>query len=160
MVSDWQVLTALHVVDCQSAIATIYVTNNKGKRWRFSPEKEWRGADISRIQMASADTFHRKISPPRLRLNHLTRYEPVYIQAGHPKREEVIGQSTGWSYGGNGYGEPLAGKFSYRDAATQPGNSGAGVYDREGQLVGIHVEHADGTKLGYASYVTEEMIPR
>lgn len=155
MVSDWQVLTALHVIDCPT-IPTIHVISDKG-RWRFSPEKEWRGADIARIQMASGDDLGRNVRPPTLRLQRLPMEEPVYLQAGYPDHEEIIGESTGYSYGGAGYGGALQGSFSYY-VKTRPGNSGSGVYDRFGQLVGIHTMR-DGDK-GYSSYVLESMLSR
>jgi S1-C subfamily serine protease len=155
MVSDWQVLTALHVVDCQASIPDIHVTTRNG-RWRFSPEKEWRKTDVARIQISSADNLKQRVNPPAIRSSALASFEPVYVQAAWPYADEVIGQSTGYSnaFGGIGYG----GTFSYH-AQTQPGNSGSGVYDRENRLVGIHIKHAD-TGVGYASYVTSEMIPR
>ncbi len=158
MVSDWQVLTALHVVDCQPALVTIYVTSPKG-RWRFAPEKEWRGSDIARIQMASGDTFGQKVRPPVLRLARLPMYEPVYVQAAQPEREEIIGESTGYSYGGVTYGGYPKGEFSYK-IRTQPGNSGSGVYDRFDKLVGIHTKRSEETNIAYASFILEEMIPR
>jgi V8-like Glu-specific endopeptidase len=158
MVSEWQVLTALHVVECKSAIATIRVTTGEGKRYHFSPEKEWKDNDVARIQMSSGDSFNRDVSPPTLRLTRLTRWEPVYIQAAHPDREEIIGEATGYAYGGSGYGGSRDTRYVYK-AATQKGNSGSAVYDINGDLVCIHVGYrADDTK--ECGTVTEEMLPR
>jgi len=158
MVSEWQVLTALHIVDCQSAIANIHVTTDQGKRYRFSPEKEWRDMDISRIQMVCGDSFNRGVSPPTLRLTDLTIWEPLYIQAYEPKREEIIGEATGYSYGGSGYGGSRSTRASYK-ADTKGGNSGSPVYDINGDLVCIHVAtRIDGTK--ECSIVADDMIPR
>ena len=154
MVSEWQVLTAMHVVDCQAAIARIHVITPSGKRYRFSPEKEWKEYDISRIQMASADSFRLGVSPPTLRLTSVAKHEPVYIQAAWPKRVEVMGEATGREYYG---GQTYGGYITYA-AGTQSGNSGSGVYDIDGNLIGIHVgETAIGTKKG--SRVTSDMIP-
>lgn len=158
MVSDWQVLTAMHVVDCQTAIANIHVTTNKG-RFRFASEKEWAGADISRIQMASADTLGIRVSPPTVRVRRMMTHDQVYIQAAMPKREELYGECSGYTYGGAEYGSKGYRTFSYT-TSTQPGNSGSGVYDIDGNLVGIHVRHSDETEYGYASIVLDEMIPR
>lgn len=159
VVSDWQVLTAFHIVDCQSSLATIRVTDHTGEVFRFAPEKEWPSIDISRIQMATADSFDGKITPPTIRGRTMPMYEPVYIQTAMPKREEIIGEATGYSYGGSGYGSGGYRTFSYI-APTQSGNSGSGVYDIDGRLVGIHSKRSAETGLGYASLIVEEMIPR
>ncbi len=158
MVSEWQVLTAQHVIDCPSAIVSIHVTTDRGNRYRFSFEKEWKDNDVARIQMSSGDSFRRNVSPPTLRLTRLTRWEPVYIQAAWPEREEIIGEATGYAYGGSGYGGSRDTRSVYK-AATQKGNSGSGVYDINGDLVCIHVGYrADDTK--ECGTVTEDMLPR
>jgi S1-C subfamily serine protease len=154
IVSEWQVLTAFHVVDCGAAIANIHVTTKNGKRYRFSPEKEWQESDISRIQMATADRFRLGVSPPLIRLSSISKWEPIYIQAAWPDRVEIVGEPTGWGY----YGEELSsGKFKY-SAPTQPGNSGSAVYDIDGNMIAIHIgETAYGDKEG--SRVVPVMIP-
>ncbi len=155
IVSEWQVLTAMHVVDCQTDIARISVTTRAGKRYSFSPEKEWPKSDISRIQMASADSFRLDVSPPTLRLTPIPKFEPLYIQAAWPERVEVFGEATGHEYyGGNSYG---GSRLTYT-ARTQEGNSGSGIYDLDGHLVGLHSGvMKDGYKAG--SRVTHDMIP-
>lgn len=157
MVSGWHVLTALHVIECPSSVVIDVVSGER--RWRFTTEKEWRDADVARIQMDGAGEFNRKVNPPVLRLARLPMYEPVYMQAALPVWKEIAGESTGYSYGGVTYGAgSLRKEFSY-EIISQPGNSGSGVYDRMGQLVGIHTKRSVVASIGYASYVIEDMIP-
>ncbi len=152
IVSDWQVLTALHVVDCPN-IPIIHVLTDRG-RWRFSPEKEWRSVDVARIQMASADDLGGGIVPPTLSEKGLRVWDAVYIQTASPRSTEVIGQVMDSGFGGSGYGGTY---FSYR-AGTEHGNSGSGVYDTTGNLIGVHIGRTPGG-LPYAAYVTPEMVP-
>ncbi len=152
IVSDWQVLTALHVVDCP-AIPVIHVVTDRG-RWRFAPEKEWRSVDVARIQMASGDDLGSGIKPPTLSEERLIRHDQVYIQTAFPQPSEVLGSVVD-GFGGNGYGG--ATYFSYH-ATTEKGNSGSGIYDTKGNLVGIHVgKTAAGTP--YGAYVNPDMVP-
>lgn len=160
MVSDWQVLTALHVVDCQSTIPSIWVTNREGKRWRFAPEREWSFSfmptrdGIARIQMRSADTLSPRLVPPTA-APHLPQYTDVlYMQAAFPFWVERAMEATGSWYGSRSLGATL---ITY-DSPSQEGNSGAAVYDTHGDLVGIHLGRwADD--VGFAAIVTQEMLP-
>ena len=160
MVSEWQVLTALHVVDCQSAIADIHVTTTAGRRYRFSPEREWvitslaQRDGVARIQMASGDSLRPRFPPPTVRETLVTFYEPLYIQTAEPTHEEKIAEATGWEYGGASYGGTT---FTYK-APTVPGNSGSGIYDIDGQLVGVHLG-TKGEDLRYGAIVTPDMVP-
>lgn len=150
MVSDWQVLTAFHVGNCSSSIPTIRVTTADGT-WRFAYEKSWPSVDVIRLQLSSADSITPRLVPPAIRDYALTQDEPLYINAGKPSWELIVGGATGDSFG-----EDLQ-TFTY-GADTQSGNSGAGIYDFEGSLVGIHLGTVGGRK--YGARVTQEMIPR
>jgi hypothetical protein len=163
MVSDWQVLTALHVVECTSAIPTIKVFNQDGRMWKFAPEREWLytwlpGRDgIARIQMLSADTLRPRLVPPTLReKDWMGTREPVYIQTAE---QEKIFEATGWMYGGDGYGGKV---YTYRPSGlsdpTEDGDSGSGEYDIDGALIGIHLGHMpDGRS--YGAMAQNVMLP-
>lgn len=157
MVSDWQVLTALHVVDCIS-IPTIHVATEHDV-WRFAPEKEWKiphsNDGIARIQMASGDHLSPRLRPPLLRLSDPDSYDPLYLQAGSPRFEERMQEASGWTYGGGTYGAVM---ITYR-GPTEEGNSGAGVYDMANRLVAIHLGHQEDGVRKYGMLVTPEMVP-
>ena len=158
MVSDWQVLTAMHVVECGAEIPLIRVTNRDGRSWRFAPEREWVvGAlpthdGIARIQIASADSLVPKFDPPTVGPDEPIAYDPVYIQTTD---SEKVSQMTGWEYGNDDEGHV----FTYTSAwgRTEEGDSGSGVYDSDGNLAGIHVGKLEG--LGAAARVTLDMVP-
>jgi hypothetical protein len=165
MVSPWQVITALHVTDCQSTIPLIKVTTVQGGTWKMVPEKEWgisviKGErdGVSRIQLATADDLSPSFGPPRVNEDRPVLWEPLYIETAMPERQEVIGEETGWQYGGDSYG----GRFFTYKAETQPGNSGSPIYDINGDLVGVHLgtsEKLSGEKVRYGAIVTPEMVP-
>lgn len=166
IVSDWQVLTALHVVDCQSTIPTITVTNFRGLRWKMAPEREWLfeitgapGRDgISRLQMASGDSFAPGFDPPAITGKVPDFWDPLYIETAFPERHETIGEATGLEYGGSQYGGTI---FTY-EANTDFGNSGSPAFDINGYLVGIHLGKSNSEKdvmLRYGGLVTADMVP-
>lgn len=159
IVSDWQVLTAYHVVECPT-IPTIWVTTNQDT-WRFAPERDWESKDVSRIQMASADRLRAwdccgeqlVITPPVV--GPVPPYgSDVYVHAALPS----------W---GVREGRVLS---SYRGMlrSTAPGDdgvSGAGVYDdpAEGRLIAIHTgiwENALGASGSVAAPIEDGMVPR
>lgn len=152
MVSDWQVLTALHVVECTWAIARIRVTTTEGS-WSFSPEKEWKGLDVARIQMSSADTMRPRLPTPTVRLRHIDADELVYIQSASPRRVQILGEAAGWEY------IKKTGRTFIYSANTEEGNSGAGIYDSDGALIGIHLGTDNGGDR-HGARVSQEMIPQ
>lgn len=162
MVSDWQVLTALHVVDCQSAIAQIKVTTSTGQRYRFAPEKEWvlkslkERDGIARIQLLSADTLSPRVRPPTLHEGPVVMDEPLYMQVTQPKQEERVMHATGWAYGGESYG----GTTITYTGISESGNSGAALYDIEGAITSIHLgSSGEPARLKYGAVVTPDMVP-
>lgn len=164
MVSDWQVLTVIHVVDCQAAIPTIHVTNHKGQRWKFLPEKEWemtyvkaKGRDgVARIQMASGDSLSPSLPPPSIRPYPTNYGDSLFIEAGSPEFEGSYEQATGWEYGGDEYGGHVLTYVGW----TEEGNSGGAMYDSNGDLAGLHMGvWPFGESVKYGAVVTPEMIP-
>lgn len=136
LVSDWQVLTALHVVDCQSTIAVIHIWRD-GKSYRFAPEREWRGVDVARVQIVSADSVP-GVTSPVVRYSDLVEDELLYVHG----RETLLGESLGGAL--------------YR-VPTEKGYSGAGVYDMGGKLVGVHLGHRGD--LQQFARIQEDMLP-
>jgi hypothetical protein len=161
IVSEWQVLTALHIVDCTAAIAQIRVMSPDGRWRRFAPEKEWvfdilPGRDgIARIQLASADTLQPRIGPPSLAQYPALELETFFIQSAEPKWQTILGESTG-----RRYGDPVSslGAVITYYAETEEGDSGSAVYDINGDLYGIHLGRW-ASDVRYAGVVTSEMIP-
>lgn len=152
LVSSWQVVTALHVVDCQSNIPVIHVITQYG-RWRMAPEKEWRSADVARIQLFSADSLSPSLAPPALGAK--PQYDDLlYMQAAHPQRREEVGVAGGWTYYGKNGG--LTGWFAY-SVRSEEGNSGSGIYDNDDRLVGIHLGPWGAEK--YGALLTSDMVP-
>lgn len=157
MVSDWQILTALHVVDCPAALPTIRVTNVNGQTWRFAPEKEFvltslkKRDGVARLQLTSADTLVPRMNPPKISFDTTIMYEPFFVQVGAPRHAQLLGDAYA-------DGERYENELVTYQAPTQSGNSGAGVYDLDNELVGIHLGDAgDGRR--YGARVTSEMIP-
>lgn len=162
MVTDWQVLTARHVVDCPS-IPVIHVYNSHGDRWKFTVETEWLISvagwrdGVTRIQMASGDTLSPHVRPPTVRdidAEMLRTYEPVYIYPGGRREIVTVGETMAL-YGGGSYGGYAV---SY-DASTEAGYSGSGGYDLSGNLLVVHLgELTNGYKFG--ALVTRDMVPQ
>ncbi len=163
MVSDWQVLTAMHVVDCPMAIPSIKVYNQSGRWWKFAPQDEWQYTwlkerdGIARIQIASADTMSPRLTPPTVPDNDWVEMgQALYVQTD--EQEKVV-EATGWEYGGAGYGGKV---YTYSPLGlsdpTEQGDSGSGEYDLSGDLTGIHFGHMKGDE-GYGGLVQHWMVP-
>lgn len=159
MVSDWQVLTALHVVDCQSTVPSIWVTNKRGRTWRFAPEKEWvfdltgTRDGVARIQMRSADSLSPRFAPPTVVNDIPDPGELMFMQVAVPQKAEFIVEATGSAFGSKALGEIVIKYW----AQTRTGNSGAAVYNWNGDLVGIHLGRTTD-EIGYGAMVTPEML--
>lgn len=154
-VTDWQVLTARHVVDCPT-YPDIWVETWTGERWRFAPEREWAEQDVARIQIRSRD---------RLRIRDARGYQRTIIPPSlrEPSWGEQVFLFSAWPHWGELPGVVLSvGPWTVRTSAeTTGGMSGSGVYDEWGHLVGIHTASwsgpfGTGAELGRA---TEEMVP-
>ena len=114
VISERHVLTAAHVVACP-VLPVIHVTLRDGRVFRMGEDREQ--GDVARLELASADTFGIHIAPP------------------------VIASATGdvvaivirpWPVP-HGY---AAGSLVV-DMHVQPGDSGSGVYNSAGELVGL-----------------------
>ena len=131
VISENRVLTAAHVVEC-AIIPTVHVTLSNGRVLRMNVERDdamfGAGADIARLEMASADTFGLGIAPPALDGT-----------AGRWCALTTHGQVCA-----NGSGNLMT-PDKYDDDRTRSGDSGSGVYNAEtGGLVGLVVA-GDGT---------------
>lgn len=156
IVSDWQVLTAQHLVECPT-IPTIWVTTNQGT-WRFAPEKEWVAADVARIQMASADTL--EVHGPDGRLLKIT--PPVWGPV--PSYGEMVSVHTflpDWGVRRGRVLSPYRDSLRY-DVESVDGMSGGGTYSDAGLLVGIHtagLRSHRGSEGAVSSPIQEGMVP-
>lgn len=149
MVSDWQVLTAAHLVECAS-IPVVRVTTVTGQTWRMSFQNEWTASSfvakhdgIVRLQLSSADTLVPNIAPPTVRTTEVAYDEPLWIGT-------VRGPRLGFATGQND-------DLVFYDAETKHGDSGSPSFDIDGNLVSIHFGSGNGH--GYAMAVTKEMLP-
>jgi V8-like Glu-specific endopeptidase len=164
MVSDWQVLTAIHLVECP-AIQSVRVTTNTGRFWRMSYQREWVNDllptrdGIIRLQLNSADTLSPNVPPPTLRPwpQTLSYDEPLWIQSyfGDGWTPE---QSHAWA-SGHSYGSNNGPEIFFYEGKTEEGDSGSGVYDQDGNLVGIHLGRLGSQDIAYGALVTQEMLP-
>lgn len=130
IISERHVLTAAHVVSC-AGIPTVHVEYADGRVQRMLVTREDQGRDLARLEISSADRFHLGIAPPLL---------------GHAQEGE---QLVAWMYGGADSREAIAGTapeagVMVKGMAAKPGNSGAPVYGKWGELVGLVVA-GDGT---------------
>lgn len=152
LTSDWQVLTALHVVDCGPLDVAIQVTAG-ARSWRVTLERQWSIPGVARLELQGDDTTGLGIFPPEVRHPHSSWREQLYLQAAYPRSEEIVG-IAGHSFGGDSYGAPTL--VSY-EIYGGPGNLGAAVYDVHGVLVAVHMGHTQG-QIPYGAYVTKEMV--
>lgn len=136
IISERHVLTAAHVVQCPT-IPVVIATLPDG-RWQFMDVVRddamfGNGDDLARLEIASADTFHIRVAPPRL-VSWWNRPGPgtgMFIPLF--RREPVRGLYRGY-------------RGIVDGATTRHGDSGAPVYDANGDLVGLVVAGpADGS---------------
>lgn len=162
MVSDWQVLTVIHVVDCRSAIPTIHVTNRNGESWKFLPEKEWemtvggKRDGVARLQMASGSSLEPRLPPPALKPYPVNVDDSLFLEVAEPQFVEQIVE---------GQGDELdvpGGKILTYTGWTEEGNSGGPLFDTNGDLAGLHMgvlNPQDEPRIKHGVIVTPEMIP-
>jgi hypothetical protein len=124
IISERHVLTAAHVVSC-SSLPYVHVTLASGRRLRMIVERDdlmfGSGTDVARLEIASAEWFDVGIAPPAL--GTLVGGMTVCLMAG-----------CGRAYP---YDRGLV------EVPSSPGDSGLGVYDWYGRLLGI-VVRTDG----------------
>lgn len=121
VISARHVLTAAHVVRCPG-LPIVHATLSNGRRVRMVVERDdvmfGEGRDIARLELASAYALGLGIAPPRIAPSNAdTGYGGVALASG-----VAIGTFIG---------------FDEVEVPSAPGDSGAGVYDFCGELVGI-----------------------
>lgn len=124
LVSEDDVLTAYHVVDCEGvALLTVILADDRmmAASVAWSDERH----DLARVALATPALLD--VHDPVVGLAD----GRVCAQVAFPRREQRCGEVTEVRDDGTTWGEV---RFS---AVVQPGNSGGGVYDEEGRLVGI-----------------------
>lgn len=144
------VLTALHVVDCHYDQA-IVVTMSNGRRIRMHTEKIWRDSDLARLVIASAAKFG-DIAPPMIAPIHLG--ESVCTDVAYPDRGGACGIVFDM--------RPSADLNVAMHLPVYHGNSGGGIYDTDGNLVGIVTastfDTADPIGLGTMLYDLRDQV--
>lgn len=130
VVSANQVLTAAHVVTAQCERTVVYASqpDNIGRRMRI--ELISLTADVARLRIADdgefADLTPSRIAPP-------THGEFVCISTGVPRRDIHCGALE------ERFDKRMSGDLSI-SIPVEHGNSGSGLYDRRGRLLGIVTE--------------------
>lgn len=147
MIDNTHVLTANHVVDCPTR-PMITVSTWDGREYSMFIEKQWGHNDVARLVIAKkgerfySDRRGGDIAPPYLALPPMMG-EPVCSFTAHPKKGVNCGPLVKDTDEANG--------DLYIEGMAWRGNSGSGVYDAEGRLVGILVSgyfRQDGTPAG------------
>lgn len=139
MISERHVLTAQHVVECPD-IPDVHVGLSSGRVLRMVVTEEDRVADISRLEILSADRFRVDVAPPTL---------------GYPRVWDDSCAALAWPYGSH-----ACGPYMGDDIVSIPlkkGSSGAGVYTQHGHLIGI-VIRGDGESYTRISPVTAKWL--
>lgn len=126
VIGPGRVLTAAHVV--MKACPFLVVTAADGKRYRARRQVAW-ADDIALVYVSGLAT---QTVPP---IDGIGSGDRVCFAPGAPRRARSCGAvySVTSRIGG-----------IYHSAITVPGNSGAGVYDLRGRLVGIVVWYVKG----------------
>jgi hypothetical protein len=126
VISERHILTAAHVVACPT-IPQVTAYLSDGRRFMVDVIRDdaafGDGADIAELESASAENFGLHLAPPAL----------GYPIAGHALAFIGVHRGVG-AYFDHGI---------VRDMKSYPGDSGAGVYDEYGQLVGLVSKRAN-----------------
>lgn len=124
MISERDAITAAHVVRCEGRLRLHTITVD-GRRIAAEVVSTDVDHDLATIRLLSP--AHLGISPPVLA--HPSGV--LCVSPAYPARTPACGAATANYYDGTSAGEIHFG------AVVRPGNSGGGVYDEEGRLVGI-----------------------
>ena len=127
IVSERHVLTAAHVVRCP-ALPTVRVYLRDGTMFRMVVERDdamfprGAGSDIARLEIASAERFGLNVPPPELGLTDggMT----VCLPQGCARTSFY--------------------ETNFVEIESKPGDSGTGVYDPDGRLLGLVVSTRGG----------------
>ncbi len=120
LVSDHQVVTAAH---CADGEAILTVKRSDGTETIFQLEVLIPGSDLARLETVSGWFGD---APSRVNTNTVDLGERVCIAAVVPRRDHKCGEV-----------QKLTSDGFFHSAITEHGNSGGGVYDDDGNLVGI-----------------------
>ncbi len=128
VVSNYQIVTAAHVVDCKSsALPAIHATLRDGRMFRMSIQDIDDDDDLVRLEMMSGgklgDSFHPPLLGPFPDIG-----SDVCLEHAAPDRGRTCGKFIG----------PHLGAL-HHDAKTRSGNSGSPTFDSTGKLIGIEV---------------------
>lgn len=126
IVDDRHVLTAQHVVRCELP-PVVRVTTSTGRTFNARVEKQWISRDVARLEIKDDETFNvgsrvQWGTPPASR-------EPVCSATAVPERAFNCGLMDRDT---DSDSDDV--KFS---AIVKHGNSGSGLYDQHGHLIGI-----------------------
>ena len=126
IINDRQVLTANHVIDCPYAVVIRVVTQD-GRTFRVHVEKTWEKLDVARLELDKPDeTFGVKPAD----------------WGAPPSSGEPVCAATLFPTPGYNCGAMIADSDDDEDdvkwaGMVWRGNSGSGLYDKHGRLVGI-----------------------
>lgn len=150
IVSAYQAMTDYHVVRCDEDNPIIYVYNVDGRSWKAFIEASWKDRDVVRLSTYGGN-FWPTPRPPLIRVTQLSYGESLFLQVAVPAHGEILGMAIGRGYENS----------FYYDAHTEPGNSGGGIWDQEGRLVGFHGGRVTYDNVDYAwgTEITPEMVP-
>jgi S1-C subfamily serine protease len=127
VIDERHVLTAAHVTACPT-LPGVMLTTWDGRHLQAVVTQEDRDRDFAVLELASADRMHLDVSPPAV--THAAVGAVVCIETAEPTRAANCGPVA----------EVLPGKGGIHvNAIIGHGNSGSGVYDTQGRLVGIAV---------------------
>lgn len=123
LVADRLVLTAAHVVACEGTVSIQVTVMATGQELTATAETIDTNSDIARLTLSEPVAATPMTYGPRPELD-----DRVCLVSAVPEYTRRCGNVQSFR---EGKGDV------WHDAITQPGNSGGGVYDSRGRLVGI-----------------------
>lgn len=145
VLDERRVLTAAHGVACAGE-RSVHVITSAGRRLRADVASVDRSRDLAVLELHSAGGFDLRAGPPALAPLPVAG-DVACAAVAFPRRAEKCGAAIDATWRGAQFG--IAGKL---------GNSGAGVYDREGRLLGIVTKKCDQSECTMTAAV-EGAIP-
>ncbi len=149
LIDNHHVLTANHVIECPF-LPDIHVITADGRRRRAVVDETWADRDVARL----------------VTIEDIDGVDPVML-APPPTPGEVVCSAAAFPKRG-GFCGPVAFFNDHRQwnlgffALVVPGNSGSGLYDGDGALVGIVTARRLDTELGLATSlwdIRHQVIP-